>query len=167
MKTRYFSLIIFLIIASCSSSTLIQTTPEDADVYVDGNKVGATPYLHEDQNIAFTSTRITLKKEGYEDVDYVLRRDEKVEVGPVIAGFFFMWPFLLWSFGYNEVHNFEMEPAIKLEPVPGETQDNAREGAKDEGSKYDRLRDLKDLFDEGVLTEEEYKKEKEKILNEE
>ena len=63
---------------------------------------------------------------------------------------------------YKPTHTYELTPSsynekplIKIQPQQIETQ-----------SKADRLRELKQLLDENVINQEEYEKEKKKILEE-
>ena len=62
----------------------------------------------------------------------------------------------LYTINYNAI------PKMDLKTDPKES---SKEGSSSEGqSKADKLRELKHLLDEGVLTQEEYEKEKAKLL---
>ena len=54
-----------ILFASCSSSTLIQSSPSGAKVYLNGEYAGVTPYTHTDTKIVGSSTQVRLEKEGY------------------------------------------------------------------------------------------------------
>ena len=150
-----------VILASCSSTTMIQSIPSGAKIYVDGQPMGKTPYAHTDTKIVGTITTVDLEKEGYAPLYTSFARSEKVDVGAIIGGLFVWIPFL-WIMKYNPVHNYELipvsgyeQPILETQPQPTETR-----------SKADRLRELKELLDEMVITKQEYEKEKTKILEE-
>lgn len=103
--------VIFLL-ASCASTTMIQSSPSGAAVYIDGEKVGTTPYSHTDTKIVASSTHITLKKEGFQDLNVTMVRNEEVDAGAVVAGIFVWVPFL-WTMKYKPVHNYELVPVGK------------------------------------------------------
>lgn len=96
-------------IMSCTSTTMINTVPQGAKVYMNDEIKGTTPYKHVDSAISLTSTELTLKKEGYEDFYTTLTKNEQVDVGAVIGGVFFVFPFI-WTMGYNPSHTYELYP---------------------------------------------------------
>ncbi|MBN1207798.1 MAG: PEGA domain-containing protein [Myxococcaceae bacterium] len=100
---------LLLFTVGCASTTIIRSEPSGATVYVDGSKAGTTPYTYSDTKIVGSSTRIKLKKEGYEDLETIITRSEQFEVGPCIGGVFFLVPFL-WVMGYQPDHNYELSP---------------------------------------------------------
>ena len=58
--------------------------------------------------------------------------------------------------------------AIPKKDVVTNSKETSKEGSySDAQSKADKLRELKQLLDEGILTQEEYEKEKAKILSSE
>lgn len=105
--TLFLALAIFF--CSCSSTTIIQSTPSEAKVYLNGEYVGTTPHRHSDTKIVGSSTQVTLEKEGYEDFNTVFARDEKLDVGALIGGLFVLVPFL-WVMKYKPNRTFEMKP---------------------------------------------------------
>lgn len=150
-----------ILISSCASTTLIQSTPSGAKVYLNGEPVGTTPYSHRDTKIVGTTTSVKLEKDGYESLNSSFSRDEEVDVGAVVGGFFVWIPFL-WTMKYKPTHSYDLTPisgsevkTLKTPPV----QTNNK-------SKAERLREFKQLLDEKVITQEEYEKEKKKILEE-
>ncbi|GAP68411.1 protein containing PEGA domain [Bacteroidales bacterium 6E] len=149
-----------IILASCSSTTLIQSNPSGAKIYVDGEPVGDTPYSHTDTKIVGSTTTVKIVKEGYEPFITSFSRDEEVDVGAVIGGFFVMVPFL-WTMKYKPARTYE------LSPVNGTFQNPAMDTTKSTSpltSKAERLRELKGLLDDGIITLEEFETEKKKIL---
>jgi hypothetical protein len=108
--TRAFCIffVLAILISGCASTTLFQTLPDGASVYVSGQKRGKTPYKYSDTKIAFSSTPITFKKNGYQDLDTILKRNERAEIGAIIAMPFLYVP-ALWFLKYDPTHYYELE----------------------------------------------------------
>lgn len=153
------SMVLVFLLSSCVSTTTIQSVPPGADVYVEGTKVGKTPYKYEDDKIAFSRTNLDIILEGYEPVYSYLVRDEEVDLGPVIGGFFF-WPVWLWAMKYQPTHTFELVPL-------SDTPDNP--AMKDKEIQFDdatiqKLNLLKESLDNGTISKEEYDALRKKTL---
>jgi hypothetical protein len=114
----FFALLI--IISSCSSTTYIESTPSGADLYLDGESVGQTPYAMTDTKPMFSCTTLRLEKDGYQTLYNSICRDEEADVGAIIGGFFFAVPFL-WSLKYKPHHHYKLRP---LEGNMPQKQDN-------------------------------------------
>jgi hypothetical protein len=151
-KATSFLLIVLFLFSSCASMTMIQSDPEGARLYLNGENVGTTPYSHTDTRIVGSQTTVRLEKHGYETLNTVFSRDEEVDIGAVIGGFFVFIPFL-WTMKYKPFHTYEMKP------LTGDTPDEMTIKTK-----ADRLRELKELLDEKIITPEEFEREKKKIL---
>jgi len=151
-------LILSLLLASCTSTTLIESVPSGAKLYINEEPVGTTPYTYSDTKIMFTSSFVRLEKEGYEPLTTTFTRDEEVDVGAIIGGIFFYVPFL-WTMGYKPVHTYELVPYQGPEI-------NAEYDQQDvmNQSQADQIRDLKKLLDENIITQEEFEMGKKKIL---
>ncbi|WP_224364575.1 PEGA domain-containing protein [Hyalangium versicolor] len=113
----------------CVSSTVIRSDPSGATVYIDGSRVGKTPYVHEDTKTVSSTTRVKLKKEGYEDFEAVIVRNEEFQLGPCIGGAFVLIPFL-WVMGYKPEHHYELEPLSGVQPPPQEQQQQYEQPAE-------------------------------------
>jgi hypothetical protein len=98
-----------LFTVGCASTTMIRSEPGEANVYIDGSKVGQTPYLYSDTKIVGSVTNIRLSKEGYQDFETFMKRDEEFQVGPCIGGAF-VWPVWLWVLGYKPERTYELTP---------------------------------------------------------
>ena len=148
-----------ILLSSCASKTMIQTTPKGAKVYIDGEAVGTTPYLYKDTKIVGGTTTVRLEKEGYETFDTAFSRNEKVNAGAVIGGIFVLVPFF-WIMNYKPTHTYELTPVhdSQLRISSGEKQNSK--------SKVERIRELKQLLDENMITQDEFEKEKKKIIEE-
>lgn len=149
-----------ILLASCSSTTIIQSSPSGAKIYVDGEPAGNTPYTHTDTKIVGSTTSVKIVAEGYEPLITSFSRDEEVDVGAVIGGFFVMVPFL-WTMKYKSSRTYELTPLN--ESLQGPTLDIPKSTAPVK-SKAERLRELKGLHDDGIITLEEFESEKKKIL---
>lgn len=150
-----------ILFASCSSTTIIQSSPTGAKLYINGEPVGTTPYTYSDTRIVGSTVAVRLEKEGYDEVNTYFSRDEEVDVGAIIGGIFFLWPFL-WTMKYKPARTYELIPSTG--DVPSAIEVEQREIQLQ--SKADRLRELKQLLDDGIITQEEFEAEKKKILEE-
>lgn len=172
VKLNFIYVAVFVILfSSCASSTLIQSSPPGARVYINGQLAGKTPFLYSDTKILGSITDIDLVKEGYEPLYTSIERNEQVDLGAVIGGFMFGVPFL-WTLEYNPMHYYELEP-IEQE-VEGKNSrmynespilNSLSQGSDEISTKADRLRELKYLLDEKLITNEDFEKQKQIILN--
>jgi len=104
-------------LSACASTTVLRSEPSGATVYIDGSKVGKTPYTYSDTKIVGASTQVRLKLEGYEEFQTILSRSEEFQVGPCIGGVFVLVPFL-WVMGYRPEHSYELSPLSPAKPAP-------------------------------------------------
>lgn len=158
-KVISFSLAVIIFFASCSSSTMIVSNPSNAKLYVDGEMVGQTPYRHTDSKIVGSTTDIRIEKEGYKPLITDITKNEEADIGAIIGGLFVWVPFL-WALKYSPSHTFNLQPLT----TETETQPNTPK-LENSSSKAVKLRELKQLLDEKIITAEEFEKEKTKILD--
>jgi hypothetical protein len=104
-------------VAGCASSTIIQSQPSGAKVFLDGMAVGNTPYTMSDTKIVGASTQIRLEYPGYQPLNTVISRNEEFDVLACIGGVFVLVPFL-WIMKYKPVHQFELQPGVPGYPAP-------------------------------------------------
>ena len=103
-------LLAIILFPSCASTTLITThNVTDAKVYINNQFVGTAPYKHKDTKIVGSTIDIKIEKEGYYPFLTTIQKDEKVDVGAIIGGLFFLFPFL-WTMEYNPNHIYELTP---------------------------------------------------------
>ena len=95
--------------SSCASTTIINSHPQGAKVYMNQEYMGVTPYTYTDTKVVGTSTIVKLTKDGYQDTNVILTRNEQVDVGAIIGGLCVWVPFL-WVMGYNPSHTDELVP---------------------------------------------------------
>jgi PEGA domain len=96
------------LIAGCSSTTMIHSTPEGARLYIDGVYAGTTPYKYSDMKIVGSKTPLELKMDGYQPIETHLSKSEKPDIGAIAGGVFFTFPFL-WTMGYQAEHVYPLE----------------------------------------------------------
>ncbi len=153
-------------LSSCVSSTVISSEPPGAKLYINDEYMGLTPYTYSDTKITGMTNFVRLEKEGYEPLHTAFSRSEEADVGAIVAGVFFWVPFL-WTMKYRPYRMYELFPALPYyeyyEPAPAPAITEPQAPAP---SKSERLRELKKLLDEGILTQEEFEREKQKILAE-
>jgi PEGA domain/Short C-terminal domain len=154
-----------MLCTSCTSTTMIQSNPIGAKVYINGEQVGTTPYTYQDTKIVGSKTNVKLEKEGFETMNTFFSRDEVVDAGAIVGGIFLLVPFL-WTMKYKPLHTYTLVPlngnnTVPEKPVSNPSSNPPQKNAK---SKADKLRELKQLLDDKILTQEEYEKEKKKIL---
>jgi hypothetical protein len=98
-----------VLLTGCTSSTMLQTVPSGAKVYVNEQYRGTTPLFYSDQKIVGSSTMLRFVLEGYQDMNTQITRDERVHVGALVGGFVCGIPWL-WVMKYDPVHTWELQP---------------------------------------------------------
>lgn len=162
IRVTALSMAVILFLSSCSSSTIIRSEPPGARVYLNGQEVGKTPYTMTDEKIVGSKTILDLKLEGYEPFYTTIIRNEDLDVGALIGGIF-VWIPLLWIMKYQPDHKYQL--IEKLTPAK-QFQNEFPTTGINISSKEDRLRLLKDLFEKKLITQEDYDKQRQKILDE-
>jgi len=109
MMQKLVCIALALTITGCASTTVINSEPNGATVYLNGEKVGTTPYTHTDTKIVGSTNTVQLKKDGYQDLTATFSRNEDVNVGAIIGGVFVLVPFL-WIMDYKPSRSYEMTP---------------------------------------------------------
>lgn len=94
----------FIILFSCTTQTKISSL-DGVKIYIDGDFKARGSYLHRDNKIIFSDTRITLGLEGCNDVNYVIEKDEKINSQSLMMSFLLL-P-LLWLYKYDELHHYD------------------------------------------------------------
>jgi|GEM_PF-474499 len=143
-----------IFLASCGSTTIINSNPSGADLYIDNQSVGITPYSYSDSKITGSSINLTFKKEGYLDFTTTIYRTERPDIGAIIGGCFFIIPFL-WTMQYNTSHYYQLSPK------------QVESNTKNILNKTNELVKLKSLFEENIITQEEFSTLKSLILDNE
>ena len=100
-------LAVLFLLASCSSSVKITSSPTQADVYADGLYVGQTPMRHRDAKVSGTVLNVRLEKEGFEDLNTQISKDARVNVKALLFSGFVI-P-LAWILGYPRSRHYVMK----------------------------------------------------------
>ena len=150
--STFFSVLIMF--SSCASTTWIKSEPNNAKLYINDEHVGETPYSYSDTRIWGTTNSVRIEKEGYKTFNTTFTRNEEVDILPAIGGIFFL-PLFFWTMKYKNSHNYELSPLVDNQNVSN---------SPNKKDKVQQLLELKKLLDAGVLTKEEFDKEKKKIL---
>lgn len=147
-----------ILFSSCSSTTMIVSDPPKAKLFIDGELVGETPYRHTDSKIVGSTMTLKMEKEGYQPFITNITKNEEPDIGAIIGGCLVYIPFL-WTLKYKPVHTYMLEPAsADMYESEGAVMTQPK-------TKVDKLRELKQLLDDKIITQEEFEKEKTKILD--
>ena len=112
-KNLYIPIIsITILFSSCASSTIIDSSPSNATIFLNGEKVGTTPYRHRDTKIVGSTNQVRIEKEGYKTYTTTFSKNEEIAVGPLIGGFFVLVPYL-WIMKYKEARVYDLIPKVK------------------------------------------------------
>ena len=98
-----------VLFSSCASTTYINSYPSGADLYLNGEIVGQTPYAMTDTKPSLSCTSVKIEKDDYLPLHTTICRDEEADVGAIIGGVFFLVPFL-WTLKYKTEHNYKLLP---------------------------------------------------------
>ncbi|MEM7681460.1 MAG: PEGA domain-containing protein [Planctomycetota bacterium] len=66
MSAGLMSALLALSLGGCTHSVYLNSKPQGATVYLDGEQVGTTPYQHVDRGAGPTDYQVKLIKRGYE-----------------------------------------------------------------------------------------------------
>jgi hypothetical protein len=162
------SILIFslaIILAGCSSTTIIQTEPSGASVYLNEKHVGTSPYEMKDKKITGTCTNLKLEMPGYKTIYQTICKDEQLNPGALIGGIFVVIPYL-WILEYYPVHYYVLERDLNSPQlaIPPDNELNTNSSDKI-NSKAEALRELHSLLEAGIITKEEFETEKKRILS--
>jgi hypothetical protein len=111
------AIIVVAAVAGCASTTVIQTQPPGARVFLNGAPVGTTPYTMTDTNMSGSTVQVRLEYPGYDPVNTMISRSEALDPMALIGGIFLLVPFL-WIMGYAPMHMYQMAPAAGAPPAP-------------------------------------------------
>lgn len=174
-----------LMLSSCATlftgvrqKVTIESNPPGAQIFIDGRNEGVTPNtirMHRDFDLVTHNGKdIRLVMEGYHDQYFMDTKFNPIAILNITNILFWGIDIMTGAvMRYENHYLFEMrlaEPAPSPPATVPSTTTNAtapsttsRSGGSD---KYDKLRKLKELLDEGIINEDEYESEKAKILAE-
>jgi hypothetical protein len=94
------------LLSACSSSTTIRVDDPEARIYIDGEYRGMGHTHYRDRKLAFTRRDVSIRKDGCEEQDYTIRRNERPDVGAIVFGYYLGLP-LLWLSQYKDDHDYQ------------------------------------------------------------
>jgi hypothetical protein len=106
---RLLAAVLVSLASGCASSTVIRSDPTGAAVFLNGEKVGLTPYTMTDTKPVGSVTTVLLVKPGCENFTTVLSRSEELDPAPVIFGFCALGVPFFWAMKYRPEHLYELE----------------------------------------------------------
>ena len=149
--------VVTLLLAGCSSSTVLKSNPNGAKIYVNGSYQGTTPCTYSDDKIVGSRTFFTLKLDGYQDCMVMLVKNEQTNV-LAVATCFLLVP-LLWLDDYYPEHTYELQKEGTISDA---------DAAADSSSNGDfgiLLRHYKKMLDDRAITNDEYISLRRKAIN--
>ena len=93
------------LLAACSSSTMIRTGDPEARIYIDGDYQGMGETRYADRKLAFTTLDVSVRKDGCEEQNYRIRRNERPDYGAIVFGYYLAVP-MLWLSQYKDQHEY-------------------------------------------------------------
>ena len=105
------------LLSGCTRHVTINSNPQGARVWVNGQEIGVTPAHTQMDYTAFTTYEVVLQKEGYEVCRSGLQSE--VILPNLVFGVLCCWPALLWMQGPIANQTYLLTPAGALTPTPG------------------------------------------------
>jgi hypothetical protein len=160
---RAFPLALVLGVISCSSSTVIDSHPQGAKVFVDGSYLGFTPYTYSDTKVVGSRTSLKLSLDGYRDFYTAIHRDQQLNVGALIGGFFLIVPWA-WMMDYRSGYTFELTKATAADEVANQEY-NPNSPSLVPLSLERKLLQLKKMYDDSLINRSEYDKLRQRAID--
>jgi len=159
-KTPILIVAVSILFSSCASTTLINSSPSGADLYINEEAVGVTPYSMTDTKIIGSCSSIRIEKEGYQDFYSTICRTEEVDGGAIVGGFFF-WPAWLWAMKYKSSHFYKLTPKSENEETLDQLMNKSDNGNKTiKSSDSEESGRTMDLNDATPISTEEFEQQK-------
>lgn len=105
---KVFLLLLLGPVTACSSTTVVRSSDPDSKIYINGEYAGTGRAVYMDQKVAFSRNDVEIRKEGCRPEHYSFRRSEEADVGAIVAGIFFTFPFL-WITEYKPHHAYDFQ----------------------------------------------------------
>ncbi len=151
-----------ILLSACSSTTLIDSYPSNAELYLNGESVGYTPYYMTDTKIIGSCTSVKIQKENYRDFYTTICRTEEADPGAIIGGFFFFYPFL-WALKYKPNHFYKLQAGSGSNDDDSLDQlwkNDSRQGSQTESQKVQEDSKVIKLEEAKPISTEEFEKQK-------
>lgn len=98
--------VLLMFVSSCATTSRIESDPQGAKVYINGDYLGETPLQETLSNFIGNNYTIRLEKSGYRTLVRVLDKEGKIL--EATAGYFLLVP-LLWVYGPKSYYYFTMD----------------------------------------------------------
>ncbi|MBP7506278.1 MAG: PEGA domain-containing protein [Prolixibacteraceae bacterium] len=148
------SLAIIFLFSACSSTTLIDSYPSNAELFLNGEAVGFTPFYMTDTKILGSCTSVKIQKENYKDFYTTICKTEEADPGAIVGGFFFYFPFL-WAMKYKPTHFYKLQAGSgfsddnsSLDQLWKNNSNQGQQNSSQEDSKIIRLDEAKPISTE-------------------
>jgi len=157
--------------AGCAEQTLIRTAPPNASVYVNGTFIGVSPVRYRVPEYRFSPhTTYRIEREGYQPLEGELRT--YTAPGRIIGGIMGLGiPFAFRGVtAFRKNHDFELQPSTTaaagrplVRPIeaPAAAAGQSAPAIDEAASK---LRQLQDLHERGLISDEEYRATRARIM---
>ena len=169
MRYEAILLLLLLLAAGCAERAWIRSAPPGANVYVNGRFIGITPVVYSVHRPEFNRPlRYRLECDGYGAVEGELQK--RIGTPRIVGACFTLGLSLLFKplTTLQERYDIALERTPKqanvAPPPAADTPSRAASEADPEGSVRARLRELQDLYDRGTISEQEFKRTRQKIL---
>jgi hypothetical protein len=163
MQKRLTAFVLALLCAGCSESTKIRTYPPNAKVTVNDVLIGVSPveYSVPSWSMGGKVFAYRIEHDGY--LPTAGRLKTRVAPGRIVAAVSTACITCLFH-GFKE---FEDQTNVELIPIGGQVSEVSGQKASEAPGRTvaDRLRRIQDLYDQGLMTEQEYKRYRSEILH--
>ncbi len=148
--------IVAVLLAGCSESTKIHTNPPGALVWINGEELGAAPvkFKVKSWDVRRNAYRYHVEAPGYQPKDGYVQ--PHLSIGRIITATMSS----CFTCGFHGFFEFDPDTEIALVPVGSAADPPLAE----ENPAAVRLRRLKALRDEGLITDDEYERNKAEVL---
>ena len=96
--------VVFASSCAMTSMVTINTSPNAALVFIDGQPVGESPVTVQMSNAFWDDPVVMVRKDGYRDLRTSVTKE--VKMINLISGILLVWPSLLWVYGPEEYQHF-------------------------------------------------------------
>ena len=126
------AILLLLFVTGCAQQAAFVSTPPGAQVFVDGEEIGVTPCAYDYKLGQNDSHEVSIVKEGYEPVDFVVVKDEvdkKARSRWLAAGAVWspLWLGTLFTKKLKDIYDFALRSDSPQMTASAETANSADE----------------------------------------